>query len=625
MSERQTEPRAGQTGRGMEGERADDRLELRLGRYTAAVEARLARWQAESFGRRLWDRDPTLWSAEPVPEISDRLGWLDLPFSMQAGLGELERLSAEARAEGIRDAVVLGMGGSSLAPEVFARTFGTAAGSPAVTVLDSTHPAAVRALAARLDLARTLFVVSSKSGTTTEMLSFFYFFWQRLAAALPPGSVPGRHFVAVTDPATPLENLARDRQMRALFTAPSDVGGRYSALTPFGLVPAALLGVGAGRLLVRGRAMAEACGAAVRAAANPALRLGAALGELTLAGRDKVTFLTTPGLASFPDWLEQLIAESTGKIGRGIVPVAGEAPGPPEVYGEDRFFVALVLEGDDEAGAAGGGHGSGAAAAGEGGVGALLSALAGAGHPVASIRLREPLDLASEMFRWEMAVAAASAVIGVHPFNQPDVQLAKELAGKAMKKKQAASGRTDSDTDADTGADPGTPAADPGALARALEGWLAGASPGAYLGLQAYLAPSAETGRALHGLQALLRDRTRCAATAGYGPRFLHSTGQLHKGGPASGRFLQIVDDPAEDLAVPETAYSFGSLIRAQAEGDRQALAQRGRSVMRLQLGGDVAGGLAALAAGIRRLPPRGGPGAPGSPAAPGGPASGGS
>jgi transaldolase/glucose-6-phosphate isomerase len=565
-----------------------DAVELRLGRYAAAVERRLAAWQAASFGGRLWRKDPTLWTSDPgTPEIVDRLGWLDLPSSMRPRLPTLTELGDAAKAEGMRDAVVLGMGGSSLAPEVFARTFGPAPGHPRLWVLDSTHPEAVAELAGRLDLARTIFVVSSKSGTTTEMLSFFYLFWDRLGGiAAAPGHDRGQHFVAVTDPGTPLAKLAHERRFRALVEAPPDVGGRYSALTPFGLVPAGLMGVDLDDLLARGREMAAACGAEAAAADNPGLRLGAALGELTLAGRDKVTFAASPGLAAFPLWLEQLIAESTGKIGRGIVPVAGEPLGPPEAYGEDRFFVGLAL--GDEAG----------------GLDQRLDALERAGHPVARFKLAAPADLAPEMFRWEVAVAAAGSVIGVHPFNQPDVQLAKELAGKAMKELAAARAAGGSGSGGAGGEEDGEVRADdPAALGRALAGWLAGAGPGTYLGLQAYLAPSAASDAALGGLQAELSRCTRFATTLGYGPRFLHSTGQLHKGGPPTGRFLQLLDSPVKDLAVPETSYSFGTLIRAQAQGDRQALRQRGRRVLRVELGSDVGGGLANLGRAIAALP----------------------
>ena len=545
--------------------------DLRLGGYAAAVDARLEAWRGEGFGRRLWEKDYRLWSPEEIPELTNRLGWLDLPDTMTAEVGTLERFAREVADEGIRDAVVLGMGGSSLAPEVYSRTFKPAFRYPAVTVLDSTHPAAVSALARRIDPAHSLFVVSSKSGTTTEMLSFFHFFWAQLEGVADRG----RHFVAVTDPGTPLEKLARERGFRAVFSAPPEVGGRYSALTPFGLVPAALLGVEVGRLLARAREMAIACGARGEAAGNAGLALGAAMGELALAGRDKVTFVTSPSLESFPDWIEQLIAESTGKTilaggeRRGIVPVAGEPLGPPEAYGDDRFFAALLLQGDDIREIEG-----------------RLENLERAGHPVARFRLSDRYDLGSEMFRWEFATAAAGAVLGLNPFDQPDVQLAKELAGKMMKA-------------AESGVLPPSegevPAGDSGALSPALTRWVRGAKTGDYLGLHAYLAPNPRTTEVLRAIQATLHEKTRLAVTLGYGPRFLHSTGQLHKGGPDRCRFLQLVDQPAEDVAVPETNYTFGTLIRAQAEGDRQALEQRGRQVLRVQLGEDDDQGLRRL------------------------------
>jgi transaldolase/glucose-6-phosphate isomerase len=552
-----------------------DQGDLRLGGYAAAVDARLAKWQDEGFGRRLWEKDYQLWSPEPIPDLSDRLGWLDLPASMTALVETLSRLAREAAAEGLRDAVVLGMGGSSLAPEVYARTFGPAFGQPALTVLDSTHPDAVRSLERRLDPAASLFVVSSKSGTTTEMRSFFFTFWDLLK------DVPerGRHFIAVTDPGTPLEKMARERGFRAVVNAPDDVGGRYSALTPFGLVPAALLGVDVARLLSRARGMTEACGPAEAADANPGLRLGAAMGELALAGRDKVTFVTSHSLESLPDWIEQLIAESTGKIilgggeHRGIVPVAGEPLGAPEAYGDDRFFAALLLNGDD--------------------VGAIeerLFALEGAGHPVARFHLSDRYDLGAEMFRWELATAAAGAVLGLNPFDQPDVQLAKELSSKMMK--AAESGPLPP-------AEREIPASDAKALAAELSKWVRGAKQGDYLGIHAYLAPSPRKTEELRALQAALHAKTHLAVTLGYGPRFLHSTGQLHKGGTDRCRFLQLVDQPAEDLAVPETKYTYGTLIQAQSEGDRQALEQRGRQVLRVQLGHDDHEGLRRLIADL--------------------------
>jgi transaldolase/glucose-6-phosphate isomerase len=550
------------------------RQDFRLGAYARAVEERLARFAADAFSRRLWQKDPTLWSAEPVPEIADRLGWLELPTSAVASLPELARFAGEARDEGIRHAVVLGMGGSSLAPEVFARTFGHAAGPIAVRVLDSTHPDAVAALAREIDPARSLFLVSSKSGGTTETLSFFYTFWDRVKRAVAPGSdPPGRHFAAITDPGTSLEALARERGFRAVFPAPPDVGGRYSAFTPFGLVPAALAGVDLAELLARGRAAAAACGPGVPPAESPGLVLGAAMGELARAGRDKLTLYTSPAIRTFPDWLEQLVAESTGKSGTGIVPVAGEPLGAVAAYGGDRFFVALRVDGDSDPA-----------------LDRHLDALEGAGHPVARLRLADPLDLGYEIFRWEVAVAAAGAVLGIHPFNQPDVQLAKELAKKAMKEGAEGGGKGSR----------AVAAADPAALSGALAELLAACRPGGYLGIHAYLTPGAALSASLHRLQGALRDRTRLATTFGYGPRFLHSTGQLHKGGPAGGCFLQLVDRPSEAMPVPETDYTFAALIAAQARGDRDALEQRGRKVLTLDLDGDVPGGIAALAGALQ-------------------------
>ncbi|HYN20136.1 MAG TPA: hypothetical protein VE078_04190 [Thermoanaerobaculia bacterium] len=542
--------------------------ELRLGRYEGAVQARLERWEAESFGRRLWAKDHTVWWPEPVAELTDRLGWLKLPESMRTEAEELARFAMEVRADGFRDAVVLGMGGSSLAPEVFSRTFrsaSAASGYPALTVLDSTHPAAVRAVADRLDPMHTLFVVSSKSGTTTETLSLFRAFWQWAGESLASTADAGRRFVAVTDAGTPLESLARERGFRAVFNTPQDVGGRYSALTSFGLVPAALIGADLRELLARGRTMAEACTGP--ASSNPGLRLGAALGELARTGRDKLTFLASRGLESFPDWIEQLVAESTGKLGRGIVPVVGEKPAEPYLYGKDRFFVGLLL-GEDRP------------------LEARLGELEAAGHPVARFRLGEPADLGREMYRWEMATAAAGAALCVNPFDQPDVQLAKELASRAMKERESGAPAGPADE---------ILATDAGPLGSALLHWLEGIGEGSYLGIHAYLPSAPETTEALHEIQARLRDRTRLAVTAAYGPRFLHSTGQLHKGGPEACRFLQLVDEPKMDLPVPETGYTFGTLIRAQADGDRKALEQRGRRVMRLNLGGDISGGLARL------------------------------
>ena len=531
------------------------------------VKGRLEQWQSVQFARRLWAKDPTLWFSQPVPEIVDRLGWLDLHETMQEQLDDLQSLAEEIRTEGTRHVVLLGMGGSSLAPETFQRVLGNAPGYPDLIVLDSTHPMAIRAVETRLDLTRTLFVVSSKSGTTLESLSLFRFFWDRMRQT---GQNVGSRFIAITDPGTPLEALAVQRRFRRVFRAPSDIGGRYSALSVFGLVPAALIGVDLPTLLDRTWTMAEACSFCVPAPQNPALRLGATLGELARTGRDKVTFVTSRTLAGLPAWLEQLIAESTGKENKGLLPVADAPLGDAAVYGDDRLFVALLHDGEEDAG-----------------LQRKLDALTAAGHPAVILRLGEPVDLGQEIFRWEVAVAAAGSVLGIHPFDQPDVELAKQLAREAMQTRQ----------------DPGRPeddqtlaVSDARRLAAALKRWLADARPGDYVALQAYLSPTSETDAALRRIRVLIRDRLKLATTVGYGPRFLHSTGQFHKGGPNTGLFLQLVDEPQTDVPVPETDFTFGALIRAQALGDYRALGQRRRRVRRVNLGRDVHAGLDVVA-----------------------------
>ncbi len=532
-----------------------------LGALAGRVDARVSAWQQQETCQRIWSRDHTVWSATPVPELTDRLGWLSTPAQMRAQVEDLAAFAEEVRAAGTERVVLLGMGGSSLAPEVFQATFGPRPGYPTLLVLDSTHPAAVRAIERRVNLSKTLFIVSSKSGTTSETNSFFQYFWSRY-----PGGSGGTHFVAITDPGTSLERLARERGFRRIFSAPPDVGGRYSALTAFGLVPAALVGVDLAVLLDRAAAMADSAAACAPARANACVSLGAALGELALAGRDKLTFLVAPPLESLPAWLEQLIAESTGKNDKGIVPIADEPVRPVDRYAADRVFVSIT--------AAGSGEDDG-----------RLRALAAAGHPVIRITLDSPLDLGAEFFRWEFAVAASGAALGIQPFDQPDVQLAKELARRAM-----AAG-------AGAAADASVPAvvSDRDAWDEALEKWLSLAGTGNYIALQAYLDPSPETTAALQRLREALALRTGLATTLGFGPRFLHSTGQLHKGGPNTGLFLQVTDEASPDLPVPETNYTFGQLIRAQAAGDAMALAQRGRRVIRIGLGTDAVGGLETL------------------------------
>jgi transaldolase/glucose-6-phosphate isomerase len=540
--------------------------ELHLGKYQRRVEKRLKEWQVAEIGKRIWQKDHTVWSKDAQPELTDRLGWLELPETMAQQVAALSAFADKAKADGMKHVVLLGMGGSSLAPEVFQETFANGSGYPKLRVLDSTHPAAVKAVEREIDLVQTIFLVSSKSGTTTETNSFFFYFWDKLKKL---GADAGPHFVAITDPATPLEKLAKERNFRGIFNAPEDVGGRYSALTMFGLVPAALIGVDIGAVLARARRMAAACGAAVADGKNPGLILGAALGELTLAKRDKVTFLCSPSLAAFPSWVEQLIAESTGKEGKGIVPVANESVSAPEQYGSDRFFVYLRLVGDEN-------HM----------LDRQVAALETNGHPVARMDLHDKHDVGQEFFRWEFAVAAAGAALAINPFNQPDVQLAKDLSKKAMSESGGGAAKLKDEVSAVDGA----------ALTKAVTTWLGKKKARDYVVVQAYIEPSRANAAELQALCAAVQNRLGVATTLGFGPRFLHSTGQLHKGGPNSALVLQIVDQPADHLAVPETNYTFDALIQAQAIGDFTALKQRRRRALRVNLGSDCATGLQRLA-----------------------------
>ena len=533
------------------GEQSDP-VTFHLNGMEKPVLEQLEIWQREDVPCRIWRRDPTVWADPDTPELTNRLGWLDLPETMQEEAERIEAFAADV-APAFDDVVVLGMGGSSLAPDVFGTVFESADGYPALQILDSTHPAAVQALDNELDLTKTLFVVASKSGTTTETLSFFKYFWKRLAEQT---DAPGDHFVATTDPGTPLVDLAEERGFRQVFVAPPDVGGRYSALTPFGLVPAALMGLDLSTLLDRAWSASEASAFCVEAPNNAGLELGATLGELAYAGRDKVTFITSESLDPFPAWHEQLIAESTGKDDTGIVPVDGEALADPDAYGDDRVFVYFELAADESDDTT-----------------AAVEALADAGHPTLHFRLNDRYDLAREMYRWEMGVAAAGALLDIHPFNQPNVEAAKRLAREAMEGDGAGDGTTRTITADDTGA-----------LDQAVNDWLDAGDDTSYVAVQAYLSPTDTHEQALRTLQQTIRDETGLATTLGYGPRFLHSTGQLHKGGPPNGLFLQLVDTPDADVPVPETDYTFGELITAQATGDYQALQDADRTVLRVRV-----------------------------------------
>lgn len=489
------------------------------------VRRRLDALQNEDVGRRIWARDHTVWRPDPT-EIAGRLGWLSLADDMRPRVPQLSGFAESCAADGLTDAVLLGMGGSSLAPEVFRHTFGAAEGRLDLHVLDTTHPDQILGLERSLDLNRTLFIAASKSGTTVETLSHLSYFWEKV----PDGS----RFVAITDPETPLAAVASERGFREAFLNPPDVGGRYSALSLFGLIPAALIGADLDGLLRRAREMAAQCGPEVPVAESPGMWLGAVMGEAAVAGRDKLTLVLPEDVSSFGYWIEQLIAESTGKGGKGILPVEGEALGPPDAYGPDRLFVAVGDAG-------------------------FLSDLEEHGHPVVVLPFGEPADLGGQMFEWEFAAAVAGRVLEIQPFDQPDVGSAKEATRRALE-------------------DPGRTEPDRGDLSALLEA----AGQGDYLAIQAYLPRTAEVAARLQEVRMRLRDRLRIATTVGIGPRFLHSTGQFHKGGPNTGLFVQVVEPPTEDAGIPGQPYTFARLLAAQTDGDLLALRDRGRRVVRV-------------------------------------------
>jgi transaldolase / glucose-6-phosphate isomerase len=552
------------------------RLSLDLGAWEAALNELVLRAQDERWAERLFDRDTSLWTDDPdaAAAIADRLGWLDAPahFALQAAA--LEGFGDGVRETGFDTAVVMGMGGSSLAPDVFHRTFGTTEDYLDLRILDSTDPAAVGAVVDDLDPLETLWIVASKSGTTTEPLAFLAEAWSRVEAELEgrgSDQRAGEFFAAITDPDTSLEAIPHHDELRERFLNPPDVGGRYSALTYVGLVPASLIGIDIHSLLGAGAEMLAACREpGVRA--NPGLLLGLVLGGLARDGRDKLTFLADPAIASFGAWAEQLIAESTGKHGVGIVPVDLEPIREAGGYGSDRAFVHLSLVDGD--------------AAARRDRGRLLDELRAAGHPVIEIELDDPIDLAGEMARWEVATAFAGAVLGIDPFDQPNVEEAKEGTRRVL---AGAGSGGDSAGSADEGEDGGIRAAvhDADSLAELLRPTIQALAVPSYVAIQAFIAPSPEVDAGIAGIRTALA-RTGCATTAGYGPRFLHSTGQLHKGGPPTGVFLQLTSEHPVDRPIPGWPYTFGQLIDAQARGDREALRAHDRPVVQVHLGADL-------------------------------------
>ena len=560
-----------------------DRLEVEwhhesgnLGVYQSRVDEALVSINEKRIIHRIWAHDYTVWKQDPT-EISNRLGWLHTAEIMLENLRRIEELVKAVQDAGYKYVYLLGMGGSSLAPKVFIKTFGVRSGYLDLTVIDSTDPDFILKYSKQIDPVKTLFIVSSKSGTTEETLSFFKFFYNQVASVVGNGKA-GEHFVAITDPGTKLTKLADQYHFRATFLNDSNIGGRYSALSFFGLVPAALIGVDLVRLLNQAMTVACSCESCVDMKANPGAWLGAILGELAKTGRDKVTFVASDKIASFADWAEQLIAESTGKEGRGILPVVDEPLGPPEAYGNDRLFVYLQLEGDTT-------HD------------AELSALEKTA-PVVRIRVLDLYDLGRQFFLWEMAIAIAGYIIGINPFDQPNVEMAKVLARQMVadytEKGVLPSERKslESDRICVYGSIKANTASE------ALMSFLKQAEQDAYLAFQAYINPTTETYSALQTLRVRLRKRSKLATTVGYGPSFLHSTGQLHKGDAGHGLFLQFTSEHQQDAPIPDEAgsisstVSFGTLEAAQVLGDYRALVSLDRKVIRFHFDGNVVDGL---------------------------------
>ncbi|HXL79648.1 MAG TPA: bifunctional transaldolase/phosoglucose isomerase [Pyrinomonadaceae bacterium] len=529
---------------------------------------------------RIWAKDASLWKSEPAQQkiINNALGWLTVPRQMLADAEELKTFADRLRAsQQFRHLMVCGMGGSSLCPEVLRQTFGRQDDFPELLVLDSTDPDTINNFAQQIDVQHCLFIVASKSGTTTEPIVFHKFWYDRLAQT---GARAGDSFVAITDPGTQMVKAAQADHFRKIFLNQPDIGGRYSALSYFGMAPAALMGLDVSELLKRSVAASEACDATVPIDENPGALLGATMAECALAGRDKLTIVTDEKLASLGLWIEQLIAESTGKEGKGIIPIAGEPLAAPASYGDDRLFVSISEQGAGED--------------------PQLKALEAAGHPVVYRQLNDVYDLGAEFFIWEMATAFAGWRLGINPFDQPNVQESKDATKALLEKYKSAGKLPEQPASARDGqltvyAGGEAAASSAGSVEEVLRAHCARIKPGDYVALLAYLEETPEHSAALQGIRASVRDATKTATTMGYGPRFLHSTGQLHKGGPDSGVFIQITAPDKVDFPIPGEPYTFGILKDAQALGDFQSLLAHGRRAIRVDIGDDVLAGLQSL------------------------------
>ncbi len=554
----------------------------------ATVKTTIADWQSGGKMKRLWDRDASLWTGS---DESKWLGWLDIVEEQIAQQEQLQKIAKEVHDRGFEHILLLGMGGSSLCPEVLRMTFGRIPRFPTLHVLDSTDPAQVKAFEHQIDIAKTLFIVSSKSGSTLEPNIFKQYFFERTKQSVGATNA-GKHFIAITDPGSKMQQVAEgDHFLHVLFGRAS-IGGRYSALSNFGMVPAAAMGLDTKKFLSRAAEMVRACGPGAAVEENTGASLGIILGAAANSRRDKVTIITSPGISDLGAWLEQLLAESTGKVGKGIIPVDRESLASPEVYGNDRLFAYIRLENETDAAQD-----------------AKVAALEKAGHPVVRITMADIYDLGAEFFRWEIATAVAGAIIGINAFNQPDVEASK-IATRELTSEYEKTGSLRPETpvvegggiklftDEKNAAELAKTAGEK-SVGGYLKAHLARIKAGDYFAVLGYIQMNDEHEQSLQALRHAVRDRKRVATCMGFGPRFLHSTGQAYKGGPNSGVFLQVTCDDTVELPVPGQKYTFGVVKAAQARGDFQVLADRGRRALRVHLGSNLKAGLAALQAAV--------------------------
>jgi len=551
-----------------------------------AVAASLDDWKKNNKVARLWQKDASLWSGT---DESNWLGWLTITEEQLAHLDALQQIAADVRKARFKHALLLGMGGSSLCPEVLRMTFGKIKGFPELHVLDSTDPAQIKAVESKVDLKSTLCIVSSKSGSTLEPNIYKQYFFDRVKAKVGEKEV-GNRFIAVTDPGSKMQQVAEADRFRRIFMGVPSIGGRYSAISNFGMVPAAVMGLNTAKFLKTTEEMVAACGASSSADVNPGVILGTILGVAANHGRDKLTIVTSPGIFDLGAWLEQLIAESTGKIGKGIIPVDRERLAKPAAYGNDRVFAYLRFASKPNKAQD-----------------AAVAALEKAGHPVVRITLPSTATLGQEFFRWEIATAVAGSIIGINAFNQPDVEASK-IETKKLTSQYEATGSLPPEVPffEDKGiklfADEKNVAAVHGPnLADVLKAHLSRLGAGDYFAVLGYIPMNAANEKALQGIRHAVRDKKKVATVLGFGPRFLHSTGQAYKGGPNSGVFVQITCDDAEDLPVPGQKYTFGIVKAAQARGDFAVLAERGRRALRVHLGKNLKSGLATLTKTIQK------------------------